>query len=49
MDWVLAMETMISDTSSVILGMARVAMALLGKESGALDDQRVVFQRGNGR
>ena len=32
MDWVLVMETMISDTSSVVLGMARVAMALLGIE-----------------
>ena len=33
MDWVLAMETMISDTSSTVLGMARVAMALLGIEA----------------
>ena len=33
MDWVLAMETMILDTSSMVLGMARVAMALLGIEA----------------
>ena len=32
MDWVLVMETMILDTSSMVLGMARVAMALLGIE-----------------
>ena len=32
MDWVLAMDTMISDTSSAILGVASVAMALLGIE-----------------
>ena len=32
MDWVLAMETMISDTSSMVLGTVRVAMALLGIE-----------------
>ena len=44
MDWVLAMETMISDTSSMVLGMVRVAMALLGIEAvllmirGAMED-----------
>ena len=32
MDWVLAMETMISDTSGAMLGMARVAMMLLDIE-----------------
>ena len=32
MDWVLAMETMILDTSSMVHGAVRVAMALLGIE-----------------
>ena len=36
MDWALAMETMISDTSSVVLEMARVVMALLGIEAALL-------------
>ena len=33
MDWVLVMETMILDTSSMVLGMARVVMVLLGIEA----------------
>ena len=45
MDWVLAMEAMILDTSSVILGMARVAMALLGIEV-ALSMIKGVFSEG---
>ena len=35
MDWVLAMETMILDTSSVVLGAARVAM-VFGIEAALL-------------
>ena len=36
MDWVLVMETMISDTSSTVLGVVRVAITLLGIEAALL-------------
>ena len=44
MDCVLAMETMISDTSSVILGTVRVAMVLLGIEAVLLMIKEGLFR-----